>query len=323
MVRLADQFGQYSGPTQAAYVPRLHVELLTEMARDHEPQDGPALVHALGSPAPDVRRAALLAWTDRARTDLPDAAIELRDDQNAGVRSALLAVLAVQQAPQAREILTRGLDDLNLEVRMAAIDGLAELGGEQSDATLRKLQQNPAEMVRAAAVGGLARLGAIDAILSAAKDKSWVVRQAVATSLSVPAEGQRPIPPESIELAHSLLADKSLEVQKRAVVAVATWPLPQAGPILLTAIADGGHQLRKDAARLLAERWEPAARFPYDSEADIRAQRVAELRAQWSTAFGPVAATVSPCPPRQRHPRTLLDRRPRCGLHSRRLAIRN
>ena len=154
-------------------------------------------------------------------------------------------------------------------------------------------------MVRAAAVGGLARLGASDAVEQAAKDKSWLVRQAVAGSLAQPvklqpaapegAAADRPVTDQSIALAQTLLTDKSLEVQRRALESVATWPLPQSGPILLATMADGGHQMRKQAARSLATRWTAAERFPYDSDADVRAGRVAELRTQWEDQFGPLA----------------------------------
>ncbi len=288
LVKLATDFGRYGGPAQAAYVPRLHVELVAELARSGDDASNAVLSQALASPASAVRREALLAWRHSSRSNLPELALELRDDEDPAVRAALLAALAVQKPAAAREILTRALNDLNIDVRLAAVDGLAELGGAESEAALRKLQLHPAEMVRAAAVGGLARLGASDAVQQAAKDKSWLVRQAVAGSLAQPVESHpaapegaaadRPVTDESIALAQTLLSDKSLEVQRRALESVATWPLPQAGPILLATMADGGHQMRKQAARSLATRWNAAEKFPYDGDADVRASRVAELR---------------------------------------------
>ena len=182
--KLVDQFGHYSGPAQSAYVPLLHAELLCDLAERGVAQGNAPFSKALKSPAPEVRSAALKAWLDVARTGFPEAALELRDDPNAAVRGVLLAAIAVQHPEQAREILTRGLNDLDIDARMAAIAGLAKLGGAESEAALRKLCRHPSEVARAAVVAGLAQLGADDAVLDAAKDKSWLVRQAVATSLA-------------------------------------------------------------------------------------------------------------------------------------------
>ena len=290
--KLVGEFGQFSGPAQAAYVPRLHAELLIARARRVDAENAP-FTHALKSPAPEVRRAALQAWLSPARTGFPEVAIELRDDSNPAVRAALLATSAVQQPEQARDILTRGLDDLDMDARMAAIAGLASLGGDESKAALRKLCRHPSEVARASVVIGLAKLGVDDAVHEAAKDKSWLVRQAVATSLARPAETAQPVADETVARAQTLLHDKSLEVQRRTLESVATWPLPQAGPVLLAAMSDGGHQLRKDAAHHLGALWPTAAKFPYDGAAEVRTKATAELRRQWSDQLAPATHAVA------------------------------
>ncbi len=294
--KLTEDFGQFSGPAQAAYVPRLHAELLSELATRGGDQDHAPFIQALHSPSPEVRRTALHAWLNSARTGFPAAALELHDDTNPAVRGELLAVVAVQRPEQAREILTRGLDDLDIGVRMSAIAGLASLGGSESTASLRKLCQHPSEVARAAAVSGLAKLGAADAVLEAAKDKSWLVRQAAAAALARDANATHAVSADSVALAKTLLHDKSLEVQRRALVSVVTWPLAESGPILLVVLAEGGYQMRKDAARQLGAHWPPAARFPYDGTAEVRNKASAELRQQWGRDFsgGAVAAAEVP-----------------------------
>jgi HEAT repeat protein len=294
LAKLVEQFERYSGPAQAAYVPLLHAELLCDLAERGVAGGNAAFIKALRSPAPEVRCAALKAWLDAARPGFPEAALELRDDPNAAVRGVLLSVIAVQHPEQAREILNRGLNDLDIDARMAAIAGLAKLGGAESEAALRKLCRHPSEVARAAVVAGLAQLGADDAVLDAAKDKSWLVRQAVAASLACAPESTKVVADEKVTLAQTLLHDKSLEVQRAALESVATWPLAQGGPVLLAVLSESGQQMRKEAARKLGSRWEAAAKFPYDSDGEVRGKAMAELRQKWIGEFGPIADAVTP-----------------------------
>ncbi len=286
--KLSNDFGQFSGPAQAAYLPRLHAELLIQLARRGAVEDNPQFVQALQSPEPEVRRAALLAWINPARTGFPESALELHDDTSPLVRAALLEAIAVQRPAGAQESLTRGLDDLDLNVRMAAIAALANLGGEQSKSALGKLRKHPSEVTRAAAISGLAKLGVSEAVFDAAGDKSWLVRQAVAESLARPPGASEPVDQETVTLAQTLLHDKSLGVQKCTLKSVASWPLTQAGPVLLAALSEGGYQMRKDAARELGSRWAAAAKFPYDGTAEARTAASGELRLRWAAEFAPI-----------------------------------
>ncbi len=136
-------------------------------------------------------------------------------------------------------------------------------------------------------------MGADDAVSAAVKDKSWLVRQAVAASLARSPDAAQPLADETVAIAQTLLHDKSLEVQHRALESVATWPLAQAGPILLVALSEGGHQMRKDAGRMLGSRWPAAAKFPYDSAVEIRIKAVADLRQQWGEQFAPIAQVAA------------------------------
>jgi HEAT repeat protein len=78
-----------------------------------------------------------------------------------------------------------------------------------------------------------------------------------------------------------LIKDSSVEVQKRMIESLAKWPLDAAGPVLLSAMEDGGYVTRKAAAAQLAERWPPAADFTVDAPAERRAEMLAALRRSW------------------------------------------
>jgi HEAT repeat protein len=167
---------------------------------------------------------------------------------------------------------------------------LGLLGGPEAKASLLQVKKDEAELTRAAALMSLARLGEMPAVLDSASDRSWRVRLAVAQSLTAcpNAGGQA--------AARKLLGDASSEVQRATVLAIAGWPLPQSGPLLMEALAANSYTTRRTAARELARLWPAAAGFPIDGPAERRATSVEQLARRFREEFGSeeIAAAVGP-----------------------------
>jgi len=301
--RLLDRYGPQNdrGANGATHpIPELHAELIRGLAAHVDPADDPRFLEALGSPAAEVRREALLAWSAGRHGTLPVEAVDLRTDPDPRVRTAALASLAHRQHPQAPEYLTAALDDRDLQVRLAAVAALGALGGGQAHETLEQLLDDPGEVIRAGAVAALAAAGAEPTVLEAADDKSWRVRLEVARALAdLP-------PPAAAATARRLIDDPSLAVQCRTIASVADWPRAQAGPILLAGLQKAGYTTRKQAARHLAALWPEAAKFPVDGPPERRAEVLARLRDRLPREIGlhdaagpdvPGAAPVQPAPP--------------------------
>jgi HEAT repeat protein len=86
-------------------------------------------------------------------------------------------------------------------------------------------------------------------------------------------------------VARQLLDDPSAEVQRQTVMALASWPLGQAGPILLEALGKPSLVTRKAAADQLAVRWPPAAGFPVEAAPPRRAELLAPLQNRFREQF--------------------------------------
>jgi len=235
---------------------------------------------AIESPAPETPLQARHAGPADRQEPLPDEAVRLSSDPDPRVRAAALALLVKQRHPDAQRHLIAALEDQEFQVRAAAVAGLGELGGAEARATLKKLLADRSEMTRAEAVAALARLGAEEDVLGAAKDKSWRARSAVAAALA------RYPDRNAAAVAGDLLDDPSPMVQEKVVRSVADWPLPQSGPILLAAMGKSVVMTRRTAARLLANRWPPAAGFPVDALADRRNEALEQLKWQFREQIG-------------------------------------
>ena len=83
-------------------------------------------------------------------------------------------------------------------------------------------------------------------MLDAAHDESWRVRLCVAEALRAYADR------DGAAVARRLLDDPSAEVERKTVLALANWPLEQAGPLLLEAMSKLAFLTRKTAAEQLA-----------------------------------------------------------------------
>ena len=134
------------------------------------------------------------------------------------------------------------------------------------------------------------------AVDAAVVDKAWQVRLVVAREFGGQARSKRGL------AARRLVADINSDVARAAIDAVASWPLAEAGPILLNAMDGRTFLPRKAATERLGAIWQPAVSFEFEAAADRRASAMRELRQQWQSQFagtitGASAATVGPTRP--------------------------
>ena len=298
--RAIDREEKFLKETPSAYTPDMHAELLRGLIASPAPrkpaEDERQLTAALASGAFEVRRVALSAWLDPERKNLPKGALELRRDPEPRVRAMALQVLAVQRPAPAETLVLAGAGRHESDGAHRRDRGAGKLGTPACRATLEKLRTHSHEAARVAAVESLAHLAGCQAVLVSAKDKSWRVRKAVADSLSLAGRDGQPIAADVVEMAQTLVHDPSLEVQRSLLKSLADWPLETSGGVLLTAMADGGYQTRKDAAKLLTARWQPGADFPLEAPPAERAPVIAELRQRWQAEFPNPAAPAGPDP---------------------------
>ncbi len=299
--QLRELLQEFAGPvdkngtpaTAEGQNPELTAVLIRALARHAQPGDEKWFTAALRSPAWYVRIEGLAAWAAIPDQELPLAAVDLRSDQDARVRAAAVRAIAAHHDPHAIEYLQQALNDQVLDVRSVAVEALGDLGSEEAHAILSKLKKSRSELTRAASVTALAAAGMRDEVEAAAKDTSQHVRLAVAQTLGQAAQEGRQVAAQSVATAHDLTRDASAEVQRQAVASLAAWPIEQAGPVLLLAMAEGGYTARKESARQLAERWPAAAGFPVDAVAERRGAALAELKKSWSQQYGEINDAVA------------------------------
>jgi HEAT repeat protein len=274
-IALAELITEYGDPAAPQYSPELHGELLRSLGRQVDAADCPQLAAGLKSASGEVRQAAIEGFASDARAELPRELIAMRADSHPQVRAAVLDCLVARRHPQAQEYCLAALGDVHLSVQLTGIAGLGVLGGEASQRALGRLAVHDSEAVRAAAVAALATIGDEAAVFVAAKDPSWKVRRNVARELArFPTE-------RGSGVARQLLADSNAEVRYGVVEAVGYWSLPQAGPILLTAMSDAPEPTRSQAAQQLTRLWPAAERFSPDAPADLRQDQLRDLQTAW------------------------------------------
>ncbi|HEV3137706.1 MAG TPA: HEAT repeat domain-containing protein [Pirellulales bacterium] len=282
---LRKALSQFSADKSGAVesLPELQAHLLRALARQSEPGDEKWFTLALRSPAWQVRYEALGGWAAIAtKQDLPPAAVDLRTDRDPRVRAAALRAIAAHRAPHAIEYLQEALGDGTIDVQLAAIEALGELGSDDAGILLSKLKGHPFDLARAATVGAMAAAGMDAEVEAAAKDTSWQVRVAVAQTLAQAGHQSRKVAASTVVMAQNLARDANGDVQRQAIAALSTWPLEQAGPVLLLAVSEGGYLARKTAAAQLAARWPAAADFFADEPTERRTAAIAELKRLWS-----------------------------------------
>ncbi|HEV7221716.1 MAG TPA: HEAT repeat domain-containing protein [Pirellulales bacterium] len=270
---LLDRLGR--GPTGTPnYSPELHAELLYALGGRVDAAVDPHFAGALKSQEVAVRLAAVRAVGQPGEGKLPEAAADLRSDQEHRIRAAALEAMVARRHPLALQAARAALNDYRLEVRLAAVSALGDLGGDEARQALKQLEHEP-EVIRAAVVKAWAKLGSREEVWAAAHHASWRVRQAAAEALTRwPDAG-------GASLARQLIKDQSVEVQKQTIATLASWPLDAAAPILFAALEEGGYFTRKTAAAQFAERWPAAAEFTVDAPADRRAETLAALHKTW------------------------------------------
>jgi HEAT repeat protein len=234
---------------------------------------------ALDSPDPAVRRDALMKLADSQSAPLPANIGHYAADPDRTVRRAAITAIAARRTPGALDVLRRGLADQDFDVRLASVAGLGMLSDPEATAELNRLASHSSEFIREAAFRGLIGLDDREAIAQAAADKSWRVRRLAAEALA------RDSSVRGKALAEKLVRDGNPDVARQTIESVARWPLEQAGPILLTAMAGMPYTPRKLAAKQLTERWPPAASFEVDASTERRAKLLAELDRQWHAEF--------------------------------------
>jgi HEAT repeat protein len=234
---------------------------------------------ALDSPDPAVRRDALMKLADPQAAPLPTNMGRYAADPDRTVRQAAITAIAARRHPGALDMLRRGLADQDFDVRLASVAGLEMLNDPEATAELKRLASHTSELIREAAIRALIDLDDRDAVTQAAADKSWRVRRLAAEALA------RDSSFRGKALAEKLVRDGNPDVARQTIESVARWPLEQAGPILLTAMAGMPYTPRKLAARQLAERWPPAAGFEVDASTERRAKLLADLDRQWHAEF--------------------------------------
>ncbi|HXT58128.1 MAG TPA: HEAT repeat domain-containing protein, partial [Pirellulales bacterium] len=206
---LLDRLGR--GPTGTPnYSPELHAELLYALGGRVDAAVDPYFVAALKSQEVAVRLAAVRAAGQPGEGKLPEAAADLRGDQEHRIRAAALEAMVARRHPLALQAVRAALNDYRLEVRLAAISAMGDLGGEEARQALKGLEHEP-EVIRAAVVKAWAKLGSREEVWSAAHHASWRVRQSAAEALvRWPDAG-------GAALARQLIKDHSVEVQKQTI----------------------------------------------------------------------------------------------------------
>lgn len=288
---LLDEYGNFEPRRRSFYVADLHGELIRGLARHVGVADDPRFAAALRSPSADVRLATVEVWTVTRPGDLPAALADLRADNDPRVRAATMAVLGRCRHEQSQMWLAAGTADHDLVVRVAAIAALGQLGGVEAQTVLDRLRENQPEFIRASAVSALAQLGARQQVAEGLKDKSWLVRAAVADAV-----GGYP-DRDGAAMAQRLLEDPSAEVQRRVLVAIGRWPLELSGPVLLRGLDRPAYTTRKLALDQLTARWRPAREFSLEAPPGRRQQALERLQQRFRQEFGlpnrPAAGTVA------------------------------
>ncbi len=278
--KLLDQYAEPSArERRSVYLPELHAELIAALGLHVSPAGDERFQAALRSRSVAVRLEAVRRWTHDDASPLPEALIDLRAAGDPRLRIAVMEAVAARQHADAHRLLGEAVHDHALDVRLAAIRGLGALADAEAVALLEPLLSHHATRMREAAVAALAASEAYDILLKAAGDESWRVRMEVARALAG-FDGH-----EASRAARTLLDDASPEVHRELLASVGRWPVEQAGPILLDAMAKDSFSCRKAAAHQLAAQWPQAASFPADGPPERRRVELQRLAKAFREQF--------------------------------------
>ena len=296
---LLAQYGNETPQGRRSYVPELHAELIRALAAHVDPRRDESINEALRARSSEVRLAAVTAVAGAEPNEnrpIPQGAVDARLDGNPAVRAVAIRAILRHNHPKKLEYAAKALKDMQRAPRTAAIAALGELSDDASLALLDEVMQTRGELDRVAATEAMSRRGAKKSLLAATEDKSARVRMAAARGLAAYPD------PAGLEAARRFLKDPSGQVRAEAVGAAAQWPLKQAGPVLLDAMALRTTAARRAAAFALADRWPPAREFPVDADAEDREAALSTLRRRYGEEIGFPAemavAAEAPRPPR-------------------------
>ena len=222
--------------------------------------------------------------------DSSEIPLQLAADPSSAVRVEFVKLLASSGHQEAFSHIRRATEDADMNVRLAAIGTLGKFADSPHRAAAQQAaaiaMNHEGELVRAAAVSALALLD--DASFrSAAQDSHWRVRSEVARALKDYKSA------DMVPLAQHLLRDSSAMVQRQAVESLASWPIGQAGPLLLLAMEQSSVLARSAASTQLAKRWPAAEGFSVNRPAAERSAALALLRQKWEAAYGALSETPS------------------------------
>ncbi len=117
-------------------------------------------------------------------------------------------------------------------------------------------------------------------------------REAAMATVSDAAARGHDVAVDAATSASQVAQSAAVSAQVRAIEATASWPIEQAGPVLLVALTEGTPVTRRAAAEQLAQRWPPAADFPVDDPDASRAAAIATLRKRWERQYGAINDAV-------------------------------
>lgn len=289
---LLDEQASLAGSGKSRYAAELHEELLRGVARHQPPTATEAYASALTNLSPEVRQAAAEAWSQAPASAIPERLFDLTMDTQPGVRRAAIQTLAAAKHPRAFEAASNAMHDPQFEVQLAGIAALGVIDHAEATETLRVAARAEGGAIRAAAVSALAVRGDTETVLAAAEDGESKVRIAVAGGLA------HVKPQAGIQTARALFTDRSMAVRATAIAAVATWPLADCGPLLVTALNDKAVSTRQAATAALATHWPAAKEFRATATEAERTKQLAELlarfRGEMQAASPAAVAAVEP-----------------------------
>ncbi len=234
-------------------IPLLWQELLFAVAEKMEPWEHACFIEPLYAQVYETRLAAARLWrlcsqrkfssdNDLSRTsnphphftstpgqELPPAFLEnVNRETGELVRVELIRTLGYWRVP---DILERIGGDLNRTalLRQTALDALAEANCREAISVIKPRLKDIEPGNRAQAVAALRKFGELDDVFRLAGDTDAKVRIEVAKALS-----QRQTT-QGLAVAKKFMAENNERLQQAVLDAVATWPIPQRGEILLEA----------------------------------------------------------------------------------------
>ena len=137
---------------------------------------------------PVVRASAKVALFNALRSGLPidETVLFLLEDKDAGIRSAIVDILANVSNEKIVEALLKALNDENPNIRLRSVQALEKIKDQRAIGPLSKLLMDKDVGIRLAVVQAIGSIGhekAVEYLSMALKDSEWRVRKALAKAL--------------------------------------------------------------------------------------------------------------------------------------------